>query len=175
MLRICEEYAELHNLRFSTYPDPAKCKTKCLAFLARPRLLPQIVICGNPLHWVSHGKHLGNSFQNKNGMKMDKKKKRAAYIDRKNTLFQEFYHAHPRTINEINRMYNNHFTGSPLWNLFCREAGMLCNSWNKSVRLMFDVPLSTRALRRNETVEINTNQEIFQLHFPNLKFSYDSS
>ena len=106
---------------------------------------------------------------------MDKKKKRAAYIDRKNTLFQKFYLAHPRTMNEINRMYNNHFTGSPLWNLFCREAGMLCNSWNKSVRLMFDVPLSTRALRRNETVEINTNQEIFQLHFPNLKFSYDSS
>ena len=52
---------------------------------------------------------------------------------------------------------------------------MLCNSWNKSVRLMFDVPLSTRALRRNETVEIHTNQEIFQLHLTNLKFSESSS
>ena len=144
MLKICEAYAESHNLRFSTDPNPAKCKTKCLAFLARERPLPQVFLCGNPLPWVSHGKHLGNTIENKmNGMKMDIRTKRAAYINKSNTLMQEFSHTHPRTKNEINRIYNNHFTGSPLWDLFRREADMLCNSWNKSVRIMFDVPLNT--------------------------------
>ena len=112
-------------------------------------------------------------FRTKNGMKMDKKKKRAAYIDRNNTLFQEFYHAHPRTKNKINRIYNNHFTDSPLWNLFCREAGMLCNSWNKSVRLMFDVPLSTHRYFLEPLAEMRqlkfTLIKRFLAAFPKLK------
>jgi hypothetical protein len=37
MIRTMEEYAESHNLRFSTDPDPRKCKTKCLAFIKKPR------------------------------------------------------------------------------------------------------------------------------------------
>ena len=32
MLKICEKYANEHNLRFSTDPNPVKCKTKCIAF-----------------------------------------------------------------------------------------------------------------------------------------------
>ena len=33
--------------------------------------------------------------------------------------------------------------GNPLWDLFNRETDMLCNSWNKSVRLMLGVPVNT--------------------------------
>ena len=76
-------------------------------------------------------------------MKMDIKTKRANYIEKNNDIIQEFSYTHPRTRNEINRIYNNHFTGSPLWDLFSREADMICNTWNKSIRLMFDVPLQT--------------------------------
>ena len=144
MLNICEEYAGSHNLKFSTDPDPAKCKTKCMAFVQRERPLPQLRLCGNPLPWVTHGKHLGNNIENKmNGMKMDIRTKRANYIEKNNEIIKEFSYAHPRTRNDINRIYNNHFTGSPLWDLFCRDADMMFNTWNKSVRLMFDVPLQT--------------------------------
>ena len=76
-------------------------------------------------------------------MKLDIKAKRAGYIDKNNEIMQEFYFSHPRTKMQINSIYNNHFTGSPLWDLFGRESEMLYNSWNKSVRLMFDVPLTT--------------------------------
>ena len=108
------------------------------------RPLTQVKLCGNPLPWVKQGKHLGNTIENKiNGMKKDIMVKRASYIDKTNTINQEFHFSHPRTKNEINRIYNNHFTGSPLWDLFGREADMMCNTWNKSVRLMFDVPLQT--------------------------------
>ena len=77
------------------------------------------------------------------GMQMDIKHKRAAYIAKNNELVQEFYFAHPKTRLEINSIYNYHFTGSPLWNLFCRETEMLYNTWNKSIRIMCDVPLRT--------------------------------
>ena len=33
MLKICEDFAESHNLKFSTHPDPIKRKTKTMAFL----------------------------------------------------------------------------------------------------------------------------------------------
>ena len=144
MLQVCEEYAFVHNLKFSTDPNPAKCKTKCLAFVARDRPLKHVQLCGNPLPWVSQGKHLGNTVENKmNGMKKDILNKRANYIAKNNELMQEFHFAHPKTKVVINQIYNGHFTGSPLWNLFCRETDMLCNSWNKSVRIMLGLPYNT--------------------------------
>ena len=35
MLRVCEGYALEHNLKFSTNVNPAKSKTKCMAFLCK--------------------------------------------------------------------------------------------------------------------------------------------
>ena len=36
MLKICEEYAEQHNLLFNTNEDPRKSKTKCLKYQMKP-------------------------------------------------------------------------------------------------------------------------------------------
>ena len=144
MLNVCEQYAFMHNLKFSTDANPTKCKTKCLAFLKRDRPLKQVKLCGNPLPWVDHGKHLGYTIENKiNRMKMDILSKRANYIQKSNEIMQEFSFSHPKTKIEINSIFNSHFTGSPLWDLFCREAEMMYNSWNKSIRIMLGVPLNT--------------------------------
>ena len=40
MFKSYEEYAQLHNLKFSTDPRPAKCKTKCIAFLKKRETFP---------------------------------------------------------------------------------------------------------------------------------------
>ena len=144
MVKVCENYVDIHNLTFSTDKDPIKCKTKCLAFLKSERQLKNIILCGNPLPWVSGSKHLGNHLENKlNGMKKDIRTKRAAYIDKNIEIIQEFHYAHPKTKIEVNQIYNSHFTGSPLWDLFSREAEMMYNTWNKSVRLMCDLSLRT--------------------------------
>ena len=42
ILNTCEEYAAKHNLKFSTDPDPKKCKTKCMAFLVKAKQLPDM-------------------------------------------------------------------------------------------------------------------------------------
>ena len=126
MLTICEEFAVQHNLKFSTNVNLEKCKTKCIAFLDRDRPLRQVILCGDPLPWVKHGKHLGNTIENRiNGMKMDMKQKRARYIEKNIELLKEFHFAHPKTKIELNTIYNSHFTGSPLWDLFNRETETL--------------------------------------------------
>ena len=51
MLKTCQEYAESHNLKFSTVPNPYKCKTKCMAFFLprKSRELPEQKLCGAEL------------------------------------------------------------------------------------------------------------------------------
>ena len=66
--------------------------------------------------------------------------KRARYIQRNNELIQEFHYAHPKTLFDINLIYNGHFTGSPLWDIFSKEAEMFEKTWNTSVRTMYDLP-----------------------------------
>ena len=84
----------------------------------------------------------GNLFLNKiDGMRQDIKVKRAQYIDRSNELLQEFHFAHPSTKFKMMHIYNSHFTGSPLWDLFSPEAVMLENSWNRNIRITFGLPL----------------------------------
>ena len=144
MLMICETYAKNHDLQFSTDPNPKKCKTKCLAFLKKKRELASLQLCGNPIPWVSSGKHLGNTLENNlDGMRKDIRLKRAAYISKNNDLAQEFFFCHPATQFQLNSIYNTSFTGSPIWDLSCREADMLCNTWNTSFRIMFDLSYAT--------------------------------
>ena len=149
MLSICEKYAASHGLRFSTDPDPRKSKTKCLAFLQNEKVVKPVLLCGNELPWVSSCMHLGNTIVNTEKAEAgdirshDVKKKRACFIDKNNELIQEFYFAHPETINEVNKIQNSHFYGSVLWRLASLNVQKLEKSWNISVRRMFDLPMNT--------------------------------
>ena len=144
MLKVCEQYAAEHNLKFSTNENPVKCKTKCIAFQKQDHPRSCVELCGVPLPWVDGGLHLGNNLSNQtNIMGQDIKIKRAQFINKNNELNQEFWFSHPSTKITINQIYNFHFTGSPIWDLFCKEAVMLENSWNTAVRLMYNLPLQT--------------------------------
>ena len=145
MLVVCEKYASTHNLSFSTDPNPNKSKTKCMAFLLKKRNLANLSLCGNKLPWVNVGKHLGTKLENKleGIVTQDVKEKRAQYIQRNNELMQEFSYAHSTTKTKINNIYNSHFTGSVLWDLFGKEVEMIFNTWNTSIRRMFRVDRTT--------------------------------
>ena len=144
MLKTCEEYAASHNLKFSTDPDPVKCKTKLMAFVKKPRELPSLLLCGTLLPWVDKVKHLGNTITNSNDRnQLDVKMKASRYIDKNNSLMQEFYFANPETKLEINQIYNSHFTGSQLWDLGSREVQKLESTYNRSVKIMLDLPWAT--------------------------------
>ena len=144
MLFTCEEYAASHNLRFSTDPDPKKCKTKLMAFLYKPRELPKLKLCGNFLPWVDQLKHLGNTISNKiDGCQSDMQVKNAKYIDKCNAICQEFRFASAATKAKISSIYNNHFTGSQLWKIGSKEYEKVISSYNRSMKIMYDLPWET--------------------------------
>ena len=94
--------------------------------------------------WVDQLKHLGNTVSNTiNGGQLDIKIKRAKYIDKDNSLLQEFYFAHPQTKAKVNNIYNSHFTGSQLWKFGSNELGKFESTYNRSIKLMYDIPLAT--------------------------------
>ena len=141
MLKVCEQYANEHNLKFSTDANPHKSKTKCIGFLFKDRELPTMKLCGNALPWVKSGKHLGVKIDNTLGkiLSRDVVEKRAQYIQRNNELMQEFSYACPKTKTFINQVYNTSFYGSVLWDLKGIEAGMVYNTWSSSIRKMHKI------------------------------------
>ena len=144
MLKVCEEYANNHNLKFSTDANPQKSKTKCMAFLQKDRELRGMRLCDNTLPWVGSGKHLGMRIENiRNIFSKDIKEKRARYIQGNNQLMQEFSFSSTSTKIFINRVYNGHHYGAVLWDLYDKETEKIFNAWNVSIRRMLRVDRKT--------------------------------
>ena len=144
MIITMEEYALDHNLKFSTDPDPIKCKTKCMAYLKSQRELPSMILCDNPLPWVRSIKHLGVTVTNVlDGCQEDVRIKRGQYINRCNEVLQEFHFADSATKTMLNSVYNSHFTGSPCWDLTGKVTKMLEASFNRNIKITYDLPYPT--------------------------------
>ena len=166
MLKICKQFAEEHNLQFSTDPNPRKCKTKCIAFLKKQRQLPGLKFCGDFLPWAENFKHLGNNLENKiNGMKADMNIKKAQFITKNCELNQEFFFSHPKTRFKISQIYSSHFTGSPLWNLFSNDSEKIESSWNRNIKIAFDLPFSTHRNLMKPITETDHVKEILVKRF----------
>ena len=124
MIDTCSGYAKSHNLKFSTHENPAKSKTKCMAFLLKKRELRKLNLDGKPLPWVDSVKHLGTTITNTGGGRLDQDliEKRAQYIAKSNELNQEFHYC------------------APLWDMFSKNFQRLENTWNVSIRKILSLP-----------------------------------
>ena len=58
-------------------------------------------------------------------------------------LNQEFFFTHPSTNVLVNKIYNSHYFSSPLWNLFGDGARKMESSYNRSVKIMLDLPYAS--------------------------------
>lgn len=144
MINTCYDYTAEHNLTFSTHDNPKKSKTKCMAFLKNKRNLRNLMLNDKKLPWVSSVKHLGVTITDElNNTSQDLLEKRAQYIAKNNELMQEFYYACPATKTKVNNIFNTHFYGAPLWDLFSPAFQNLEKSWNTSQRIMFALPRTT--------------------------------
>ena len=111
-----------------------------MAFLLKNRELRKLKLCGNELPWVNTGRHLGMRLDNGSDIfQRDILEKRARYIQGNNQLMQEFAFADSSTKILINTIYNSHHYGSVLWDLYSREANMVYNTWNVSIRVMLRI------------------------------------
>ena len=143
---MCEKFAKLRKLKFSTNDDPVKSKTKCLIFSkvksVRTNVAP-IILNGDPLPWVDSVKHLGNILDYENSMKKDCLTKRGNLIGKVNSLFQEFTYVTPTVMMKILNIYATSFYGSSLWDLYSDEVTRIFSSWNVTVRNVYNIPWTT--------------------------------
>ena len=129
-------------------------------------MLPPPYLCGNPHPWAENFKHLGSHIADEmNGMKYDMKMKKGQFVTKNCELQQECYFSHPSTRFEISQIYCSHFTGSPLWNLFCDEAEQVESSWNRNIKIAFDLPYATHRYLIKPFVKSNHMKEILVKRF----------
>jgi hypothetical protein len=129
MITITEEYCTSHGLKFSTDPDPIKSKTKCISWMRVRQPLPKMRLCGHLLPWVDKIVHLGNTITDKiDIVTEDMNIKRARYISKNIEINQEFHFAAAETV---------------LWDLCSPAAIRLESSYNRSMKVMMNLPLAT--------------------------------
>ena len=71
------------------------------------------------------------------------KQKEARYINKNCTINQEFSFGHPMSRFMLNKIYNCHFSGSQTWNIFSKGAQKFFSTYNRSVKVMADLPYET--------------------------------
>ena len=112
-----------------------------------------VLLDGNPLPWVSQVKHLGNTLQCDNSMKVDCSQKRGKFIGKLNSLSQEFHYVTPQVYVRILNVFATSFYGSSLWNLFSKDCERIFTSWNVAMRQCFSVDRQTHRYLIEEMTE----------------------
>ena len=146
MLKTCENYAQKHNLVYSTDPDPVKSKSKCIYFTGKARhvVLPDpLQLNGVDLPWVASADHLGHSLHQDCTMEQDSKVKRVKFIEKTCELRETFDFAHPELIIKAAQIYASDAYGFMLYNLSSISSESFYKCWNTFVKLAWNVPSST--------------------------------
>ena len=86
-------------------------------------------------------KHLGNTLQSDNSMKVDMSLKRGRFIGKVNSLLQEFHFVDPAVKVRILNIFTTSFYGSGLWDLQSPECERLYKSWNVAIRHALGLPV----------------------------------
>ena len=98
MLELCENYAALYNIKFSTDINPNKSKSKCIYMVGNKREMAKpapLQLCGKDLPWVESATHLGHELHASGSMEQDAKVSRARYIDQTVEVRPSFAFASP--------------------------------------------------------------------------------
>ena len=153
MVDICQKFASMNNLKFSTNVDPKKSKTKCIHFSKHKVELAKISLNGDHLPWVDSALHVGNTLERDNSFSKDLMMKRGDFIGRIHSILQEFYFANPIVKMKMFNIYSTSFYGSNLWNIFNGSCDRIFTAWNVAVRMAFDIPRDTHRFLIEEISE----------------------
>ena len=130
MLNACSEYATEFNLIFSTDPNPALSKTKCLYMCGHMEpVYPALLKLGDhDLPWVEHATHLGHELHQMCTMEYDANVKRDQFIENSVQIQDSFNFAYPSEILQAVHTYAGHWYGSMLLDLFVETVNQIYNS-----------------------------------------------
>ena len=141
MLDICAEYGAEHNLVFSTDPNPALSKTKCVLFRGKRRIETpaNIKLNGEDLPWVPEYLHLGHKLHESLSMEADSRRAKASFMSRADDLRTELYWCHPRQRMLSIHLYCTDNYGTMNWDLQSQYADSYFKSFNIQARRAFDI------------------------------------
>ena len=147
MLEVCEAYASEHNLVFSTDPEPAKSKTKCMYFCGRLGgrvMLPApLYLDGKALPWVDTADHLGHTLHQTVTMDKDCLRARGMFISKTVEIRDQLSFAQPQHKLQAVQVMCTDAYGCMLWDLGSDNAEKFFKSWNTCVKLCYGVTRST--------------------------------
>ena len=147
MLEVCETYASEHNLVFSTDPEPAKSKTKCMYFCGRlggrVRLPAPLYLDGKALPWVDTAEHLGHTLHQSVTMDKDCLRARGRFIAKTVEIRDQLSFAQPQHILQAVQVMCTDAYGCMLWDLGSDTSEQFFKSWNTCVKLCHGVTRST--------------------------------
>ena len=141
MLDLAKSFLEKLGLKISVnHVTPKKSKTKCIAFGMKRDPLP-ILLNGINLPWCDSYVHLGHTLSKNGSCNLDVDIKRRSFIGKFHEFRQELKKSHPEVFMTLIMIYNSHFYGSNLWDLFDIESVYI--AWNNVLRSVYDLPPKT--------------------------------
>ena len=145
MLNTCQRYAAKFNLKFSTNPNYAKNKTKCIFVCGQSKKQKPspLLLDGKELPWVESALHLGHLLHESGTMDKDTAAKRAAFIRETTEIRETFAFASPVEILRAVKLYAGSYYGSNLCQLDSDSAAQYYSAWRTSVKLAWQVPRQT--------------------------------
>jgi hypothetical protein len=146
MLEICEEYAMENNLQFSTDPDPAKSKTKCIFMSGHMKAKKPVnlKLYGVDLPFVKTATHLGHQLTEECTMDQDIKCRKAEFIGNSTDVREMFSFAQPNQILQAVKTYCCSMHNCMTWNLYSDMAKQFYNCWSTCIKLAWEVDRTTK-------------------------------
>ena len=142
MIDLAKSYFDNLDLIISmNLQNPAKSKTKCMAFGMKYDPFP-LYLDDNPIAWTDKYTHLGHVFTRDGSSMEDCSLKKRGFIGKFHSLGQLLENKHPKVYMKLINIYMSDFYGSNLWDLF-HGADNVYTEWNKCVRFVFKLPLAT--------------------------------
>ena len=142
-----EKFAIESNIQFSTDPDPAKSKSKLIFVCGRKPGLAKpasLLLCGQPLPWVSTASHLGHELHESGDFRHDVLVKRAVLISKLVEVRDSFAFASPSSVLRALQVYCSSYYGSLAgWELEGAEAQKFYGVWRLNVLLTHKLPRAT--------------------------------
>ena len=142
MIDLAKSYFDSLDLIISmNLENPAKSKTKCLAFGMINDPFP-LYIDNNPIAWTDNYTHLGHVFTRDGTCVEDCALKKRGFIGKFHSLGQLLGNKHPKVYMKLINIYMCDFYGSNLWDLF-HGAENIYTEWNKCIRTVFRLPMAS--------------------------------
>ena len=118
-----------NNLQFSTHPDPAKSKTKCIFMSGhmKEKKLSNLKLYGVDLPFVKTATHLGHQLTEECTMDQDIKCRKAEFIGNSTDVREMFSFAQPNQILQAVKTYCCSMHNCMTWNLYSDMAKQFYN------------------------------------------------